>query len=122
MKFAVAALLATTVAADTTPAADATPAAGMSEEDQGKCGVAILTFEMMAMKAALTTEIAWIGEGFGLPDLMAIEKSDCMTKAGTDWAAIKVAAVAEADYAGCEAKLKTADAKAYDACWAKPEK
>merc|ERR1719440_1432481 len=114
MKFAVAALLAKTISAASEPATPPTPAvpAGISEADVTKCTAQVVEYERLGWGASLKTEVEWTGKGLGGPDLMAIEKSKCMTDAAAAWEAIKVAAFKEADFAACKAKLDSGDQKA----------
>lgn len=108
MKFAVAALLATASAQT------------MSAEDTTKCTDQITEYERLGAGAIFKIEAAWVEEGLGGPDLIAIENGTCWKDGIAAWEKIKTDSLKAADFAKCKELLDTGKDTA--ACFVKAEK
>jgi len=107
MKLAVAALLMSSANA------------AMSPEDTEKCNAAIEEAERVKELAHNTKKAELIALGFGIPDFVKAEKSDCFKQVLSAWTDVRDAN-REATLDACLAKVKTA--KDPTPCFVMPEK
>lgn len=63
--------------------------AGMKPDDMVKCKAAITAAERLGAGMIYKKQLAMVKEGFGAPDLMAVEKESCFKDALKKWTDIK---------------------------------